>query len=238
MRIATSKQMHLLAGAVTAAGVILAANAAHAAEASATADVGAGVSTDSSGSSKADNSSAFLLAGKVGGIIPFSKMKPFVSGGLELGWIFGGTHRSIGALLDVSYTVPRADGSETDPLGRLPPSNKYNWHMTQKELVLQPTFLYRLTSLSKTIVPYAGIGPRIYFLQTVVKGSSNNQQILETKEQSTKFGVGLPLGAEYELGPGGVFLEALFQWGPLNHTITGSSNTGGATIWLGYRALL
>ena len=56
--------------------------------------------------------------------------------------------------------------------------------------------------------------------------------------QSTEFGFGLPLGAEYTLGPGGLIAELLFQWGPLKHDITGDTHLGSASLWVGYRALL
>ena len=57
-------------------------------------------------------------------------------------------------------------------------------------------------------------------------------------ENSTKLGVGLPLGVEYGLGPGLLFGEVLLQWGPLDHEVTGETNLGTATLWLGYRAVL
>jgi hypothetical protein len=138
-------------------------------------------------------------------------------------------------LLDVSYTVPHKDGTASDAriIG-----GSYSWELTQKELVFQPTFLYRITGVAGDLVPFVGIGPRIYLLETVVEGKAGDAKIMETKEHSTKFGVGLPLGIEYELGPGGLLAELLFQYGPLNHTITGSTNLGGATLQIGYRALL
>jgi hypothetical protein len=105
----------------------------------------------------------------------------------------------------------------------------------QKELVLQPTFLYRLTSDS-ALVPFAGLGPRIYLLETVAEGKANGEVIQESHERSTKFGVGLPLGVEYTLGPGGLMAELLFEWGPLEHRVTGDTSLLAATLQLGYRA--
>lgn len=201
------------------------------------ADLGAEASAGSTGTG-AGQAGAFLLAGKMGGIAPFNGLSPFVTGGIELGWIFGGTGQRIGALLDVSYTVPRADGSEQDArLSYDDVSGGYTWEITQKQLALQPTFLYRLT-LPGPLVPFAGIGPRIYFLETRGRGEANGEAILESREQSTKFGVGLPLGVEYTLGPGGLMAQALLEWGPLDHRITGDSSLLGATFFIGYRARL
>lgn len=178
--------------------------------------------------------SAFLLAGKVGGLVPFNGLDPFASGGIELGWIFAGTDQRLCALLDVTYTAPRASGGAADP--RLA-SGVFEWEISQKELILQPTFLYRLTGLGP-IVPFAGIGPRIYFLETVSQGSSGGVPFQESKERSTKFGAGLPVGAEYEIGPGGVMAELLMEWAPLDHRVTGDVSLLGMTLFLGYRARL
>jgi len=187
-----------------------------------------------------DDSAAFLLAGKLGGIASFNGLDPFVQGGLELGWVFGGTGRSLAALLQVEYSAPPASGEQTeedfDP-ARVP-GGMYGWELVQKELVFQPTFMYRLTALSDSITPYGGIGPRLYLLQSVVSGRAGDETIGETRESSTKFGLGIPLGAELALGPGGLFAEFLLQWAPLDHDTTGDTHLGGASLFLGYRALL
>ncbi len=177
---------------------------------------------------------AVLLAGKLGGILPLNGLDPFVAGGLQLGWAFAGTEQRIAALLDVTYTAPGAGASAA--AARLD-AGAFGWDITQKELILQPTFLYRHTGLG-AFVPFAGIGPRIYFLQTVGEGSAAGVQFLESEEQSTKFGAGLPLGAEYTLGPGGLMAEVLLEWAPLDHRITGDSSLLGANLFLGYRARL
>jgi hypothetical protein len=181
-----------------------------------------------------EDAAALLVAGKVGGILPLNGLDPFVSGGLELGWIFAGTHQQIAALLDVTYTAPSADGGSAD--ARIA-GGEFAWKMSQKELILQPTFLYRYTGLGP-VVPFAGLGPRIYFLETVGEGSAAGVKFSETQERSTKLGAGLPLGAEYELGPGGVMAELLLEWAPLNHRISGDASLLGATLFVGYRARL
>jgi hypothetical protein len=222
-------------GTLLAAGLLLPASAL----AQEQADLS--VSTEDLGDDPGEgDSGAFLLAGKVGGIASFNGLDPFVQGGLELGWVFAGTHRSIGAMLQVEYSAPPADGEVTEEGFDPPrvPDSMYKWEMVQKQLVFQPTFLYRFTSLEGSITPYAGIGPRIYLLETVVRGSSGGETIGDTFERSTKFGVGVPLGAELALGPGGVFAELLLQWGPFDHETTGDTHLGGGSLLLGYRALL
>lgn len=208
-----------------------AAPAGGGAQASAQADVG--VSTSDSGASNKHENGGFLVAGKVGGIANFNHLDPFVAGGLELGYVLKGGN--IALLLDTTYTAPKTDGSTPD--ARMP-DGKYDWELRQKALVFQPTFEYRFTMLSDKITPYAGIGPRIYLLEDVTRGTSGGQVIKDSFERSTKWGFGVPLGAELALGPGGVFAEFLFQWGPLNHQTTGDTHLGSGSLFLGYRAIL
>ena len=230
----TMKQTSLVLSTLAAAAAIAVAAPAHAQE-TAEAEADFAVSTDDIGDGGGtSDDAAFLASGKFGGIFPLQGMSPFIAGGIELGWVFGGTEQRIAALLDVTYATPKGSGGEDD--ARLA-SGSYDWEITHKELVLQPTFMYRFTSDSK-LTPYVGLGPRIYFVETVSRATAGDQTILDTQERSTKWGIGLPLGAEFELGPGGLFLEALLQWGPLDHRITGETSHLAANVYLGYRFLL
>jgi hypothetical protein len=180
-----------------------------------------------------------LLGAKVGGIASFNGLDPFVHGALEVGYVFPTLNRGLGAYLQVEYSAPGTNGKVNENFDHdRVPSGSYSWHITQQELVFAPTFLYRLTSLSSTITPYVGIGPRIYLLKNTTRGKASGVTIDETTEQSTKWGLGLPLGAELALGPGKLIAELMFQWGPLKHTLTGDTNLGGASLSVGYRLLL
>jgi hypothetical protein len=175
---------------------------------------------------------AVLLAGKVGGILPLNGLDPFVAGGIEAGWIFAGTDQRIAALLDVTYTAPSGSGTGTDP--RIA-GQAFGWDIVQKELIVQPTFMYRYTALGP-LVPFAGIGPRFYFLETVAEGSANGAPLSTSKERSTRIGAGLPIGAEYTLGPGGLMAQLLVEWAPLDHRITGDTSLLATSLFAGYRA--
>lgn len=184
-----------------------------------------------------DRGGAFLLAGKVGGGLPFNDLGFNVAGAIEIGYLFSRSDPSFGVYLDVSYFVPQAEGEAVD--ARLTGEDgAYTWHAWQKELTFQPTFVYRLAMLHEIIVPYAGIGPRLYFLETVVDGRAGDESFPVSEEVSMKLGFGVPLGAEFTLGPGAVIGELLFQWGPLPHDITGDTHLASTTLWVGYRALL
>lgn len=185
--------------------------------------------------SAVDDDSHLILGAKFGGALPFSDLGlgPIVA--IEAGWVFGNTSGQLAALLDFSYMVSTAEGDAPDM--RVPAAT-YHWKLTQKELVLQPTFLFRLTGVSETLVPYVGLGPRIYMLEGVTEGKAGTEQLGETFERSTTVGLGVPFGLEWTMGPGGLLLEILLQWGPLTHETTGDSNLGSAALWLGYRAIL
>ena len=183
---------------------------------------------------------AVLLAAKFGGIASFNGLSPFPIVGIEAGYRFGGTSGRIAAALAAEYTAPSATGSQTETFSpeRIPGAGTYRWELRQKELVLQPTLFFRLPHLVPRLTPYAGIGPRFYFLESVVRGQAGGQAFQDTPERSMKFGFGVPLGAEFELGPGGFFAELLPQWAPLKHATTGETHLGGTSLFVGYRAAL
>lgn len=175
----------------------------------------------------------FLVGAKVGGIAPFDGLDPFVVATIEVGYVLPWLNRGIAGLVAVSYTAPGASGEQSDP--RVP-GGKYTWELTQQELIFQPTVMYRYTGLGR-VVPFIGIGPRIYLMQSLIKGKAGSVDIGETKETSTQIGGGLPLGVEFKLGPGALLAELLFEIGTLDHSITGATHTGGGTLQLGYRFL-
>lgn len=196
-------------------------------------------SLDSGSGEAAPERGVVLLGGKVGGIASFNGLDPFVHGALEVGYVFPALDHSLGAYLQIEYSAPSTDGKVSEDFERdRVPGGAYSWNITHKELVFAPTFLYRLTTLSKTITPYVGIGPRIYLIKNTTRGKAGDAAIDETHEESTKWGLGLPLGAEVALGPGKVIGELMFQWGPLKHTLTGDTHLGGASLLVGYRAFL
>jgi len=210
----------------------LAQDAAASAEVSTSASVASAPATHDSG--------ALLLAGKFGGIASFNGLSPFPTVGLEAGYLFGGTGGHIAAALAAEYTAPSSSGTQTEAFSpeRIPGEGTYSWELRQKELVLQPTFFYRLPGLVTRLTPYAGIGLRIYFLESVVRGNAGGQSFQDTPERSTKLGFGVPLGAEFQIGPGGLFGELYPQWAPMKHATTGDSHLGGMSLFVGYRAAL
>jgi opacity protein-like surface antigen len=168
-----------------------------------------------------------IVGAKVGGIAPFDGLSPFVSGGIEAGYLLG---HGLAVVLDVDYTQPTKSSSETDPRVA---GGTYTWKLTQQELGAMPVVLYRLTWV-KGFVPFVGIGPRVLFLKSTVQ-DNGGPTIQKTTETSTKLGLGLPAGAELALGPGHLIGELLIQYGGIDHTATGNGNTAAVSLSLGYR---
>lgn len=171
-------------------------------------------------------SQGVLLAAKVGGFVPLDGLSPFVSFGLEVGYALP-AHLAV--VVDVDYTQPTKTGVEMDPRVA---GGMYTWKLTEQELGLMPAIEYRIPL--GTVTPYAGIGPRVLFARSTVR-DNGTPAIESTKEQSTRVGVGVPVGAELALGPGAALAELLFQYGTLNHVATGDANTGALSVSLGYR---
>jgi hypothetical protein len=170
----------------------------------------------------------FFITAKVGGIVPFGGLGPNVTGGMDLGYALDNGF-AFGIAGD--YAAPKQSGTESD--ARVA-GGTYSWHLTQQMLQVMPFILYRIRSLD-SIVPYVGIGPRMYFLRSFVRSDDGGPQFRETREQSTRFGVGVPIGMELRAGPGAVIAELLLQYGTINHTVTGEAHSGAASLAVGYR---
>ncbi len=171
-----------------------------------------------------------LASLKIGGIVPFNGLSPFVAFGVEVGYALPALDHRLAIVLDVDYTQPTKTGTEMDTRVT---GGTYTWKLTEQELAIMPAVIYRLTDMSP-VVPYGGIGPRILFARSSVR-DNGAPAIMETREQSTRVGIGVPLGVELAAGPGRAIGELLLQYGTLDHTATGDANTGAATLNLGYR---
>jgi hypothetical protein len=173
----------------------------------------------------APSRSGALVAAKLGGIVPFDGLSPFVSFGAELGYRLG----PFAVVVELDYTQPTKAGTEVDPRVT---GGAYRWTLTEQELAVMPLVEYRFHG--DGVVPYVGIGPRVLLARSTVK-SDGAPAILATHEQSTRVGVGAPVGGELSLGPGRAFGELLIQYGTLSQSATGTANSGAATLSVGYR---
>lgn len=171
-----------------------------------------------------------FLTGKVGGIVPFGGMGPNVIGGIDLGYAL---QNGLAFGVAADYAAPKQSGTESDTRVT---GGTYSWHLTQQMLQVMPFVMYRIKSMG-TLVPYVGVGPRIYMLQSFVRSNEGTPSFQETRETSTRIGVGVPIGLEVKAGPGALVGELLLQYGGIKHLATGNSNTGAASLSLGYRVM-
>lgn len=199
-------------------------------------DVSASAVVDAPASSPAEEpagGTGLLLGAKVGGIVPLDGLSPFVQFGIELGYALPPLKRQLAIVVAVDYTQPSTTNEEMDPRVT---GGSYTWKLIEQELGVQATLMFRAKSV-KPVIPFAGIGPRILFARSKVQ-DDGAPMISTTREQSTRIGIGVPLGVELPMGPGGLVGEVLLQYGTLDHTATGDAHTGAISLSVGYRAVL
>jgi hypothetical protein len=175
-----------------------------------------------------------LFGAMAGGLVPFDGLTPGFQVGVEAGLVLPVLHRGLAIAVNVDYAQAWASGTTTDPRV-LTNGGTYSWNLTQEYLTLMPLVMYRMTTVSKLITPFVGVGPRIYFVRSTTSGAAGGSTIDNTTEVSTQVGFGIPLGVEFKVGPGGILAELLGQWGPYTHTATGDTHTGAIGLSVGYR---
>jgi hypothetical protein len=177
------------------------------------------------------------VAVKVGALLPqaFSPLATSYLVDLEIGWAFPGLKHRLSLAVDAAFTAPEMDGQTTDPRLDATAGNLYTWHLEQRELQLGLTLFYR-HRIGRWL-PYVGVGPRLFLLNTKVTGAAGGSGFNLSDEDSTKVGVGIPVGVGFALGPGHLFLEFAVNISNIDHRTTGSTDVGSSSMWLtlGYR---
>lgn len=192
----------------------------------------------SSGPALADGPPHTLLAyGKVGGLIPVSKLGPHVSVRLGGGYIPPFLAGRLAAVVDLGYSQTSTGSSFTDP--RVGDSGaEVSYTMTQRDLNLFIGPQYFILGPRHWIAPFAAVGLDLHFLQSVVQGDGGASGLGQNRETSTKVGFAVRAGAGYRLGPGIITAEASFAWAPIDHDITGESHLGHIALLAGYTVIL
>jgi opacity protein-like surface antigen len=149
---------------------------------------------------------------------------------LEVGYVTPLLQRHLAIVVEGSFHQPKTSGTLGDPQLTL---GEKEYRLTQRELALMLSAVYRFEGAWGSITPYAGAGPGLYLHQTTTQGFGAT-----TLEKEGTLGFQLLGGAEWHLGPGGLFLEAHYHFAPVGFRATGSVNLGGVLAGLGYRLRL
>ena len=181
--------------------------------------------------------SALLAYGKVGGLIPVSKLGPHASVRIGGGYLLPVLKRRLAAVLDLGYSQTTTSETLDDPrLGEAGAS--YSYTMTQRDLNLFIGPQVFILDPFRRLVPYAALGLDLHFLRSVMEAKGNDGADMGGNDEvSTKAGFALRGGAGYRLGPGLITGELTFSWAPITHTITGDSHLGRLAILVGYTAM-
>ena len=168
------------------------------------------------------------LAPRIGLAVPTSKLSPFVSLGLEIGYRLPAMEKRLSVLLDVAYTKPSHDETLNDP--RV--GGDANFEIDESEFKVGLGGSFRLFTDEKALVPWAGVAA---VMQRLSSTETNALAPGENTSTDTRFGGELSAGADYRLGPGYALGEARMVLTDLDDLITGNSNAGNVNLSLGYR---
>jgi hypothetical protein len=187
--------------------------------------------------------SGLVLAGKVGVGLgkPFSDFGGTPVFGLELGYLLplgAPVNRSIEVFVDGQYTMAGMTGASSQSDARLPSTGALHYDLTQQALALSLGGIYHIDLGSQLIMPYAGLGARMYLLNTKVKGSAGGEAYSPSNETQMRAGLLLLGGVEIFAGPGALLAELSFGWASVNSFVLRDTNLGALQLTLGYRLVI
>ncbi|WP_223637578.1 outer membrane beta-barrel protein [Corallococcus sp. EGB] len=185
-------------------------------------------------SPKKDREGPFFIAPKVGFIKPTTSLGGDLYLGGEVGYITPWLQRRLALVLEVNYQRPSMSGTlrgpQLDNLGQ-PIESPYT--LAERQVAIQLSAVFRFPRAFGPLTPYVGAGPGLYLHRTTVESFDST-----TSESGGGLGFQALAGAELPLGPGGVFLEAKYQFAPVDFLTTGDVNAGAVLAAVGYRLRL
>lgn len=110
---------------------------------------------------------------------------------------------------------------------------QFAYDINEQALSLGFPVAYRFLAPDGAFLPYVGAIPTIY----LVKATSTAYE-LDNTQTDTQFGITLLGGGQIAVGPGGILIEAGYQYAGLSHSITGETSLSAVLIAAGYRAML
>lgn len=181
-----------------------------------------------------------VLGAKVGGGFGVSDLGATPVFELELGYapdLGASLGHSLEIFLIGQYAQPGLDGSsEPDP--RFPGGAAFSYEVTQQMLSLALGALLRFDVGSALLMPYGGLGARLYLLNTKIEGEAAGEPLGSSSESATNFGLVVLGGLEIFAGPGAVLGELSFGWAALDGYILRETDVGALSLAVGYRVML
>ncbi len=169
----------------------------------------------------------------VGVVLPQLQSELGTAPGFELEGGFR-VWNNLSPYVGVGYSQPAVDGELSDPrLG----NNDYMTTTTQRELTVTLGAMWRFLPVDKKFNAYAGLGARIWMLETLTNGDAGGAEFLENRETSTRYGAAVMVGGEFTVGPGAATAELDVGGSDLPHLITGDVATTAISTTLGYRLM-
>lgn len=180
---------------------------------------------------------AVVLDARVGLHVPsaFNKLDTTFTVHVGAAWQFA-FNRLLGAFIDLSYAEPTARGARIDPRV-LANGGAEEWSLAVRDFGIG--FGPRLQfHLGKLFEGYVGLGALVSFTRSVTTATAGEVQLGTHTEYNTRFGGLLRLGLCLKAGPGAVVLEVAGAHVPVDHLITGDSNTSSLSAQFGYAFFL
>jgi hypothetical protein len=181
-----------------------------------------------------------VIGGKVGGGLgkPWSDFGVTPVFELELGYMLPPLHRAIEIFVIGQYAQPGIDGESEEADPRLPGTEPLSYEVTQQWVALSLGALYRIDVGTDVVMPYGGLGARMYMLKTTVKGRAAGESFGENDETQMDYGLMLLGGVDIFLGPGALLAELSFGWAQLDGFVMRDTNLGALSLAVGYRVML
>lgn len=179
----------------------------------------------------ASEGDSILLAPKAGFFKSTTPLPGAPYYALEVGYVTPLLDRRLAIVVEGSFHQPQVSGTLSDP--RLTRGD-VQYRLTEREIAVLLSAVYRFEGALGSITPYAGAGPGLYLHQATAQAFGAT-----TVEKEGTVGFQLLGGAELRLWSGGLFLETHYHFTQVDFVTTGNVNVGGfLAASLGYRLRL
>jgi hypothetical protein len=188
--------------------------------------------------SRAD--AGIILGGKVGGGIGVGDFGATPVFELELGYapdLGDALGRSLEIFLIGQYAQPGLDGSAAGADPRLG-AEPFSYEVSQQMLSFALGALFRFDVGSELLMPYGGLGARLYLLNTDVEGQLTGEPLGGSSETQSAFGLLLLGGLDVFVGPGALLGELSFGWAAIDGYVVRDASLGSLSLAVGYRVML